>query len=93
VFFKEVVMTNPRITDDAIRDLIIQTIEPGEGTIWKRFEERFGTINLLPRIERILENLQKSGYICIKGRRYRLAKKGLERYEVLNPRVKRSIHY
>ncbi len=86
-------MANPRVSDDTIRDLIIETIEPGDGVRWEKFERPFEKSNLLPRIKRILENLQKSGYICIKGRRYRLTKKGLEIYKVLNSRTKGSTHY
>jgi len=86
-------MANPRISDDTIRDLIIMTVEPGDGTGWKKFEERFGKSDLLPRFKQTLKDLQKSGHICLEGRIYRLTKKGLEKYEVLNSETGRSIYH
>jgi len=77
-------MANPKISDNAIRDLIITTIGPGNGVRWEKFEVPFKIGNLLPRIKQILEKLQKSGHVYLEGRRYRLTKEGLERYEVLN---------
>ncbi len=86
-------MANPRISDDTIRDLIIETIEPGDGVRWEKFERPFEKSNLLPRLKQVLKKLQKSGHVHLKDRRYRLTKKGLEIYKTLNSRTKRSTHY
>jgi Mn-dependent DtxR family transcriptional regulator len=75
-------MSDPKIADKQMKNLIIMTIETN-GARWKKLDRILGFNDPMGQLKRVLEELEKSGYVYLKEKRYQLTKKGLEIYNAL----------
>ena len=77
-------MPDPKITDNQIRNCINVVIGENEnGASWEKLSKNLRFDGLIPQIKRVLEELERSKRVYLKGKRYQLTKKGFEIYDIL----------